>query len=148
MQALNIQKIATSLTLRSEERENLLYIVEIEENKKVHHCFSSENYFQALLVAKRIFSKLKTKQSEIGNFEVIVESQQGRGITYDVNEFSFDPGFVDSADFYSELCNEFETRRFKSKTDNNTLFRKIVQEQKLNEYQEQQFLVWIKKLSC
>lgn len=146
MEALNIHKISTSLILRSEERENLLYVVEIEENKRVHNCFSSENYFQALLVAKRIFSKLKTKQSEIGDFEVIVEAQQGRGITYDINEFSFNPDFTNTDDFYEELCNEFESRKFKSKLNNNTLFRKIVQEQKLNEYQEQQFLVWIKRL--
>jgi hypothetical protein len=148
MEALNIHKISTSLILRSEERENhLLYIVEIEENKKVHLCLSSENYFQALLVAKRIFSKLKTKQDDIGDFEVIVEAQQGRGITYDVNEFSFDSNFANTDDFYKELCNEFETRKFVAKLDNNTLFRKMIQEQKLNEYQEQQFLAWIKKLS-
>ena len=148
MEALNISKISTSLILRSEERENhLLYVVEIEENKKVHNCFSSENYFQALLVAKRIFSKLKTKQADIGDFEVIIEAQQGRGITYEINEFSFDSSFTNTDDFYKELCNEFETRKFVTKSNNNTLFIKIVQEQKLNEYQEQQFLAWIKKLS-
>lgn len=145
MTALSVHKVSTTLTLRSEEHAHLLYVVEIENASKTYHCFSSENYFQALLVAKKIFSKFKTKE-DIGDLAVMIEAQHGRGICYDVNQFSFDSDFENGDHFYKELCNEFEYRKFKDSMDNNTLFRKMASEMKLNEYQEQQFLYWLKKL--
>jgi hypothetical protein len=140
----NYENISTILSLRSSDQGiNLLYIVEIDDNGIVHHCFESENYFQALAVAAKVFSKLKTKQNVIGSFGVSIEASQGRGISYDVNTFTFDAFFENSDEFYQELINEFEYEKLYRKS-NNVIFRKIVNKHKLNEYQEHRFLQRLK----
>lgn len=147
MTAVDINEILPiSLVLRTEEEHNLLYVVEIEDDDKTYRCYASENYDQALLVARKVFSKLKTKQQQIGDFAVMIESPQGRGISYDVNHFTCDPSFDDAEDFYEDLVNEFEYEQAIRRVDNNTLFREIVGKNKLNEYQEQRFLQYLKEL--
>jgi hypothetical protein len=144
MTALNYENVSTVLSLRSSDQGvNLLYIVEIDEGGTIHHCFESENYFQALAVAAKVFSKLKTKQDIIGAFGVSIEASQGRGISYDVNTFTFDAFFENSDEFYKELVNEFEYNKLYHKS-NNSIFRKIVNKNKLNEYQEHRFLQYLK----
>ena len=144
MVAAQANQIRTTLYLRSEPRENLLYIVEVEDDGDLHRYYESENYHQALLVAKRIFHKLKINTTE--DFGVLIESQYGLGACYDINTFSFDASFSDSDDFYKDLCNDFEFRKLSSKQSKNVLFREMINERKLNEYQEQRFLQYLKRL--
>lgn len=140
----NYENVSTTLSLRSSDQGvNLIYIVEIEDNGTMYHCFESENYFQALAVAAKVFSKLKTKQNIIGSFGVLIEASQGRGVSYDINTFTFDAFFENSNEFYKELINEFEHSKLYRKS-NNTIFRKIVNKHKLNEYQEHRFLQYLK----
>lgn len=147
MTAINsILQFNTTLSLRSGENgDNLIYLVEIETGSKTYNCFSSENYAQALLVAKKIFNKLKIKQEEIGNFAVSIETQQGRGVCFDINNFSFDPSFQDTLSFYKNLACEFEHIKFIKKVSSNVAFREVTNDNKLNEYQEQRFLMHLKK---
>lgn len=134
-----------TLQLRSEPSINLTYYVEIIENNETFQLFSSENYFQALLIAKTIFNDLRTKRTT-GDIEVIIESLHGRGACYEINDFSFDASFEDTDNFYEELVSEFEMARLQQ-PDINIIFRKIVEKHKLNEYQEQRLLVRIRKIS-
>ena len=138
--------INTTLSLYSEEKINLIYVVEIEEYKKKYRCFESENYNQALLVANKVFDRLKVRQDLIGDFSVIIESPLKRGISYDINQFTHNPNFADSEDFYKDLVNEFEHQKIVQKLDNNSLFRQFVDKNKLNEYQERKFLYHLKDL--
>jgi hypothetical protein len=133
----------TTLTLRSiEDGKNLTYVVEIEEGKYLHSCYSSENYLQALIAAREIFDRLRALSVDLG---ILIEAQYNRGASYAVNDFSFESQFEDADDFYSELCAEFELENISSTA--NTAFRKIVDREKLNEYQEQRLLASIKKLN-
>jgi hypothetical protein len=139
---ISSKEIETSLILRSEGSEHISYVVEIEHKKEIHPCFNSENYLQSLIIAKKLFHRLKTKSSS--DFAVMIESEHGRGAIYEINEFGFDAAFMDKESFYEELCNEFEHSKL-TLQDNNTLFRKMVNKNKLNEYQEQRFLYFLKK---
>lgn len=138
------QWITTTLCLRSEEDINLLYVVEVEEGDQVYRCFSTENYYQALVVAKRVFNKLKTRQN-IGDFGVLIEAPQGRGVTYDINAFSYEPDFNDSSKFYEELVNDLEYQLADENKNINLLFREAVNRHRLNEYQEQKLLQKLKE---
>lgn len=141
------QEIITTLVLRSDWRaENIRYIVEIEDKKTIHHCFMSENYNQALLVARKIFEKLDDRKNDLGDFAIMVEHPQGKGISYDINAFPHSSSFDDTEAFYSDLANEFEHQKLVSNLDNNTLFRQFVNKNKLNEYQELRFLKLLKEL--
>ena len=139
--------VSTTLILYSkEEGDNLVYYVEIEEqNKERHNCFCSENYIQALTVAKRVYDKLTGYN--IGDVGVMIEAHQGRGVTFDVNNFSFDSEFNDQEDFYKDIVSEFESFKVIDPLTSNELFRKLVRQHKLNEYQEQRFLQYIKELN-
>jgi hypothetical protein len=145
MQASSLDEIGASLILRSEEGVNLCYVVEIEEKGKTHKGLTSENYVEALVFAQRIFDKMRSFQDQIGNIAVMIEDHHGRGISYSVNEFTHNPSFVDTDDFYNDLVNEFESAKIKKNQSNNVLFRSLIEKYKLNEYQEQKFLKFIKK---
>lgn len=148
MSAISIAaSVTTTLVLRSEQRRNLLYIVEIETKEQTFQTFTSENYYQALTVAQRVFNRLMTKKDQIGDFGVMIEGNQGRGASYDVSRFTF-TGFDDTDSYYKELCNDFEHVKFKSRNKNNLAFRKVVRQHGLNEYQEQKFLGYLKRLGC
>lgn len=136
-----------TLQLRSEPSINLTYHVEIVEDKQTIKLFSSENYFQALLIAKRIFNDLRSKYNQIGDVEVIIESLHGRGACYEINDFSFDASFEDTDNFYQELVSEFEIARLQNENNLNVVFRKLIDKHKLNEYQEQRFLTFIRKIN-
>lgn len=134
---------STTLILRStEEEKNLTYLVEIEEGKTTHTCYSTENYLQALIAAREVFSRLKEKNTNLG---VLLEAQHNRGASYAVNSFSFESDFQDTDSFYEDLCNEFETEKLKLDSPNE-IFRKLVNREKLNEYQERRFLTRIKRM--
>jgi hypothetical protein len=145
MQASSLDEIGASLILRSEEGVNLCYVVEIEEKGKTHKGLTSENYVEALVFAQRIFDKMMSFQDKIGNIAVMIEDHHGRGISYNVNEFIHNPNFVDTNDFYDDLVNEFESTKIKTQQTNNVLFRNLIEKYKLNEYQEQKLLKFIKK---
>jgi hypothetical protein len=132
---------STTLVLRStEEEKNLTYVVEIEEGKAQHVCYTSENYLQSLIAAREIFGRLRSTGTDVG---VLIEAQHNRGASYAVNDFNFESDFQDTDSFYKDLSNEFETE--KSKEDlSNEIFRKLVNREKLNEYQERRFLAQIK----
>ena len=72
------------------------------------------------------------KGSSSVNFGVLLESHQGRGIAYDINEFNANPAFDDTEDFYRDLVNEFESKQAVDGLDNNTLFRKMVNKNKFD----------------
>ena len=78
----------------------------------------------------------------------MIESHQGRGCSYEVNDFSFDASFDDTDQYYKELCNDFEHVKFKSRNNNNVAFRKVVKRHGLNEYQERKFLGYLKRWGC
>ena len=140
-----VSQVDTTLSLYSKENgDNLIYLVDVDTRGTTYSCFSSENYVQALLVAKKVFNKLKIKQ-EVGDFAVMIESQQGRGMCFDINNFSFDSSFQDTAGFYKDLVSEFEHIKFIKKASNNISFREVVNNNKLNEYQEQRLLTQLKK---
>ena len=141
-----VETLAKALVLRTIEGVNLLYSVEFESNGTTDILYQSENYFQALTVAKKVFDKLKTKG--IHGLDVIIDSEYGRGCAYDHDQFSFDCTFRDNESFYVELCNDIEQLKFEKRISNNEAFRKIVNREKLNEYQEQKLLKWIKKLNA
>lgn len=145
MQASSLDEIRTSLILRSEEGVNLCYVVEIEEEGKIHKGLTSENYVEALVFARRIFDKLISFKDKVGNIAVMIEDHHGRGISYNVNEFIHNPNFVDTNDFYADIVNEFESAKIKTLESNNVIFRSLIEKYKLNEYQEQQLLKFIKK---
>ena len=140
------QEIATTLVLRTDwSGVNLRYCVEVETKSETYHCFTTENYNQALVATKSIFDKMIKNKSEIGDFAVMIDKNKGQGISYDINAFSYDVDFSDHASFYQDLVNDFEYRKFADNIDANTLFRTFVDEYKLNEYQEQMFLKYIKE---
>lgn len=140
------QQISTVLQLRSDwSAENLRYAVEIETSKKTYQYFISENYNQALMVARKIFDKMIKNRKEIGDFGVMLEAAYGRGACYDINNFAHDNDFNDTREFYNHLVNEFNLRLASKNTNNNLVFRQIINENKLNEYQERMFLKYLKE---
>lgn len=138
-------KPSLTLQLRSEPKINLIYHVEIIQGKESTCIFSSENYFQAAVVAKKIFNDLMLKFSHLGDIEVIVESLYGRGVSYEINNFNIDFGFQDSESFYQDLVSEFEILLLQDSTKSNIIFRDLVDKHKLNEYQEQRLLTFIRQ---
>lgn len=147
MQAFEMATPSLTLILRSTDKDvNLLYLVEIEAKEEIRLIASSENYIEALMIAKKVFNKLKEAEKLVGDFAVMIEAEYGRGVSYEINDFQFHPSFEDSDRFYQELCNEFEAMKLIDSKDLNKNFRIIVNKEKLNEYQELRFLNYLKKL--
>lgn len=131
-----------TLVLRTEEGVNLFYVVELEDKNETYQIYTSENYMSALIAARKVFSKIKTQSSDFG---VMLESPQGKGISYTLGSFEVGD-FEDSSVFYDELVNDFESAKLSNKSSNE-IFRSLINKNKLNEYQEQRLLKKIKELS-
>lgn len=144
---MNNKDLDVTLMLYSkDEGDNLIYNVEIEEkNNEKFFFFSSENYFQALVVAKRVFDKLSKWDDQFKDIGVMIEAHQGRGVSFDINNFTFDNDFDDQESFYKDLVSEYESVRVNDVINNNQVFRNLVRQHKLNEYQEQRLLNYIKE---
>ena len=138
-------KPSLTLQLRSEPKVNLVYNVEIIQGNNTTTLFTSENYYQALAVAKKVFNDLSKNSDQVGDIEVILESLHGRGVSYEINNFCADFGFEDDESFYQELVSEFEILKLKNPSKANTIFRELVETHKLNEYQELRLLGFIRK---
>ena len=141
------EKSSVTLHLKCvDDAENLTYVVEIVSKDGTFKCYNSENYNQALFVAKEVFSRLTKKQEGqlIGDIETIIEAEHGTGAAYDVNNFCPPSCSDDKESFYRNMFEEIETLKIK-KCSLNEAFRKLVNKYKLNEYQEHRFLTYIKK---
>lgn len=134
-----------TLILRSiEEADNLCYLVEFESESYIKTFYKGENYNQALLIASHVNSWLRQHLDTY--FDLIIEQPQGQGVIYLHSALdSFPEVSDDMADFYSQLCDEFETKKLGKMHDLNLLFRDLVNKNKLNQYQEHRFLKELKR---
>jgi len=135
-----------TLILRSNEDRNLYYTVELEQSKESIVFYKGENYKQAQFVAKKIYNWLSENLNK--PFDMIIEQDHGRGIIYTSSEIesNFPSQEEDLNNLYDSLCDEFSFLKLEYIHDINYLFRKIVIEHKLNEYQESLFLKRLKYL--
>lgn len=110
--------------------------------------FETENYNQALLVAKLLYEELEQRFSRliVGSYIEQPHCTSCQGALYSESEFAMPNINTDS--FYIELRNEFiEGLDKKGFSNPNLIFRMIVSDHKLNLYQERKFLEYLKDYS-
>jgi hypothetical protein len=140
-----ILEVRTSL-----DHENLHYLVEIKSQDGDFICCETEDYQEALFVAKEVYKRLEEKQKQemIRDIETIIEAEYGSGIAYDINKFSPPSDFCQSyyREFYRDLWEEIECLKLSKKVNSNEGFREVVSKHKLNEKQEYILLQYIKNI--
>lgn len=110
--------------------------------------FETENYNQALLVAKLLYEELEQRFSRliVGSYIEQPHCINCQGALYSESEFAAPNVNIDS--FYVELRNEFIERLDKESSNNPSFtFRLVVSDHKLNLYQERKLLEYLQDYS-